>query len=408
MIKKLQIRFIGMSMLALFVLLSVIVTGMNMLNYKAVIIEADDILSVLSGNRGVFPEPDAEGKRKLPRHMSPEIPYESRYFSVLLEADGEVLQTDTSRIKAVEDLQAEKYALEVLGRKESRGFLNQYRYSYHAEGERIRVIFLDCGRKLEAFHAFQFASIGMALAGYAIFFFVILFFSGRIMGPAAESYEKQKRFITDAGHEIKTPLAIIKADADVLEMEYADNEWIQDIQKQADRLTELTNDLVYLAKMEEAEKQLQMIEFSLSDVVEETASSFQALAQIQKKTFESGIQPMISLKGDEKAISQLVSILMDNALKYSPQEGTIRLSLRKQGREIQLSVVNTTASPISRENLSQLFERFYRVDPSRNSKTGGHGIGLSVAKAIVTAHRGRIQARSEDGRSLKIMVYFPV
>ncbi len=407
MIRKLRIRFIALSMLALFILLLVIVTGMNVINYNAVIMEADNILEVLSRNRGAFPDLEGEDRKSLPSHMSPETPYESRYFSVLVDTDGEVIETDTRRIKAVSAQQAQEYAFQVLSRHENRGFVDQYRFAYDSERERTRVIFLDCRRSIEALHAFQFASVGMALAGYAGFFFAILFFSGRIIRPVAESYEKQKRFITDAGHEIKTPLAIIKADADVLEMEYADNEWIRDIQKQTNRLAALTNDLVYLARMEEAENQMQMISFSLSDVVYETASSFQALAQIQKKTFESSIQPLLSIKGDEKAVSQLVSILLDNAFKYSPPDGMIRLTLRRQGREIQLIVWNTTASTVSREDLSMLFDRFYRMDASRNFETGGYGIGLSVAKAIVTAHHGRIQAKTEDGNSLQMIVSFP-
>ena len=168
----------------------------------------------------------------------------------------------------------------------------------------------------------------MALSGYLISFFIILFFSGKIVRPVAESHEKQKRFITDAGHEIKTPLTIIKADVDILEMELGENEWLSDIQKQANRLTSLTNDLVYLSRMEETNNSIQMIEFPLSDVVSETASSFQALAQTQGKLFQCNIQPMISFTGNEKALQQLTNILLDNALKYSPTGGTVSITLK--------------------------------------------------------------------------------
>ena len=248
----------------------------------------------------------------------------------------------------------------------------------------------------------------MALAGYLAFFFIILFFSGKIIRPVAESYEKQKQFITDAGHEIKTPLAIIQADVDVLELDYEGNEWLEDIRKQTKRLASLTNDLVYLSRMEESGTTMQMLPFPLSDVISETAASFQALAQTQNKAFECNVEPMISFTGDEKAIRQLVNILMDNALKYSPSQGQVTLNVQKQNRQIRMSIYNTTAEPLQKEKLHLLFERFYRMDTSRSSQTGGYGIGLSVAKAIVNAHGGKIQAVTEAGNSLEIVVTLPV
>lgn len=248
----------------------------------------------------------------------------------------------------------------------------------------------------------------MSLIGYISFFVVILFFCGKILKPVTESYEKQKRFITDAGHEIKTPLAIIKADADVLEMEYGENEWLDGIQAQIKRLSSLTADLVYLSKMEEADNTLPMIEFPFSDVVLETAQSFHALAQTQEKQFTFHVPPMLSYNGNEKAIRQLVNILLDNALKYSPEQGYVYLDVQKQHRQIQLTVFNTTEQPIKKENLEHLFDRFYRADASRNSQTGGYGIGLSVAQAIVTAHSGKITASTKDNLSLEISISFPI
>lgn len=290
--------------------------------------------------------------------------------------------------------------------KTEKGFIEEYRFVTYSDPGGMKVTFQDCGRRLHSFRMFLLISMGMAFVGYILFFFVILIFADRILRPVTESYEKQKRFITDAGHEIKTPLTIIKADADVLEMDYGENEWVTDIQKQAKRLTALTNDLVYLSRMEETDHSMQMIEFPFSDIVSETAASFQALAQTQGKTFRCSVQPMLSLKGNEKAIAQLVSILLDNALKYSPDHGIVSLTLEKKNRTLQLSVYNTTEGTISKDELSKLFERFFRRDSSHNSQTGGYGIGLSVAKAIVTAHNGRIQAKTEDGHSLMVTVKF--
>lgn len=409
MIKKLQIRFILLSMSAFLLVLVVIITGINIVNFKAVVSEADALLGILSDNKGAFPMGPGDQGNRLPPGMSPETPYESRYFSVILDSNtNSVIQAETSRIVSVDTSQAIEYAKAVLTGGKSRGFMDSFRYIIRTEDPFVRITFLDCGRKLDAFRDFLLASVVISLSGYLVVFALIAFFSNRIIRPISESYEKQKRFITDASHEIKTPLTIIHADADVLAMEFGCNEWLEDIQKQAKRLTALTNNLVMLSRMEEAESTMQMIEFSFSDAVIEAASSFAALAQTQEKVFQCHIQPMLTLRGNEKAIGQLVSILLDNGLKYSPVNGTVSLSVEKQNRTLRLSVYNTTENEITKESLPLLFDRFYRADPSRNSQTGGHGIGLSVAKAIVTAHSGKLQASTSDGRSLLITAIFPI
>ena len=319
-----------------------------------------------------------------------------------------MIQAETSRIVSVDTTQAIEYAKSLLSEGNRSGFADRFRFSVRTENNFTRITFLDCGRKLDAFQSFLLSSIGISLLGYLVVFALIAFFSNRIIRPISESYEKQKRFITDAGHEIKTPLTIINADADVLAIELGENEWLEDIQKQAKRLTALTNDLVMLSRMEEAENTMQMIEFPFSDVVSEAAASFQALAQTQGKDFQCRIQPMLTLRGNEKAIGQLVTILLDNALKYSPMNGTVSLTVEKQNRMLHLTVYNTTANEIKKESLPLLFDRFYRTDPSRNSQTGGYGIGLSVAQAIVTAHSGKIQASTDDGHSLQVTAISPL
>lgn len=407
MIRKLRVKFIALSMAALFVLLAVILTGMNAMNYKTVIQDADTTLRLIAGSGGEVHDYEGDKKLDLPHNMSREAPYEARYFSVLLDEDKNVIQADTSRIKSVDTEQAIDYAKQVASGGREEGFIDGYRYAVYQEGDQIQITFLNCEQRLHSFYSFLFISLVIILSGYLIFFLVIVFFSGKIMRPVAESYEKQKRFITDAGHEIKTPLTIIKADVDVLEMDLGENEWLSDIEKQAARLTSLTNDLVYLSRMEEAGDSMLMIEFPFSDVVGEAAVSFQAPAQTQGKEFTCSIQPMLSLTGNEKAIQQLVGILLDNALKYSPEKGVVTLKAWKQNKSVCMSVFNTTEHPLEKEKLDMLFERFYRMDPSRNSQTGGYGIGLSVAQAIVSAHNGKIQASTEDGMSLLISVSFP-
>lgn len=409
MIRKLKLKFILLSAASLFLLLSLVVAGMNIINYISVVHEADEVLGILSRNKGNFPDFNSGGPGgKLPPDMSPELPYESRYFSVLLTEHGDVLQIDTSRISAIDSAQAVEYAQSVAESGESVGSIDTFRYAVHSEILGVRITFLDYGRQLDSANRFLFTSICMALSGYLLVTLAIVFLSGKLIRPVLESYEKQKRFITDAGHELKTPLTIIGANADLAEFDLGAHESLDEIRHQAKRLTRLTNDLVFLAKMEESENALPMIDFPLSDLIEETASSFGAIAETQSKELRLTVEPMLSMLGNSNAIEQLVSILLDNALKYSPKGETVVLSLERRGKTLLLSVENKTESVLLPEELSRLFDRFYRTDPSRNSATGGHGIGLSVAKAITEAHGGKLTASSGDGSSLKITASFPV
>ena len=231
---------------------------------------------------------------------------------------------------------------------------------------------------------------------------LIVIASKVILKPVEESYKKQKQFITNAGHEIKTPLTIIDANTEVIEMINGESEWTESIKNQVKRLSSLTADLISLSRMEE-ESRFEMNDFPISDVVEEECEIFKGMAKIKGKELTSEIEKNLSYNGDEKAIRQLTSILLDNAIKYTDENGAIKVRLKKSGRKINLSVYNTVKS-ITKEDTERMFERFYRADLSRNSETGGYGIGLSIASAIVYAHKGKIHADTEDGKSLKINI----
>ena len=407
MIRKLRTRLVLASMLSLIAVLGVIMGGLNLMNYQRIVRDSDGVLALLGENGGQFPRIDDNYKwpERGPRYRSRELPFEMRYFSVLLDGDGNVLDTRTDRIAAVGAEAARDYARAVFESGGTKGFQGIYRYLRRDEAEGVRIIFLDCGRLLTQFHSVLGRSVLISAIGLAAVFLLIALLSARIVRPIARSYEKQRRFISDAGHEIRTPITIIDADAEILEMDLGDNEWLSDIRQQTARLAELTNDLIFLSRMEEQE-QATMIEFPLSDVVSETAASFQALALTRGKTFVMDVAPMLSMVGNEKQIGQLVSILLDNAIKYSDEAGEIRLSLKKQNKSIRLAVENTVEA-ISKEVMDNMFERFYRGDASRNSGTKGNGIGLSIAKAVVEAHRGKITAESADGRKVTITAVFP-
>lgn len=416
MIKQLKIKFIAMSMLAVTGLLVIIVIGMNLINYNATIKETDEVLELLAHNKGAFPDFNNKNDKndkgdkpdKIPPNMHPELPYETRYFSVLVNNTGNIVQINTGKIASVNSSKAINYAKKAVEAEAYKGFTDEFRYIKYFEGNNVRITFLDCGRKLDSVRQFIGISTGMSLVGLFIVFWIIFLCSGRIIKPMAESYKKQKAFITDAGHEIKTPLTIIAANVDIIEMESGTNECLGDIRQQTKRLCELTDELVSLARMEEQDKSMEIIDFPLSEVVAEAVFAFKTPARSQNKEIKCDITPLISLKGNEKKISQLVNILMDNALKYSPENSKIVFEMNRHNRMVIMSVTNTSINEIDRNKIKNVFDRFYRMDLSRNSQTGGHGIGLSLAKAIVTAHNGKITADTPDGHLFRITVSIPV
>lgn len=315
MIKRIKLRFLILATVSLLVLLGIIVAGMNLMNYRSVVRESDAVLSVLAGNGGSFPElsdtdstPDGElsahgsdeknappdgikppqastdpGKSHgvhLPPGMSPEIPFESRYFSVTLDSSGSIISTDVSRIASVSEEDAAGYVQQVRADRE-RGFVGSFRYARSADANGERIVFLDCGRRLDSFRSFMYASIIMSAAGLAVVFVIMFILSGRIIRPIAESYAKQRQFITDAGHEIKTPLTVIAANVDLLASEIGENECLDDISEQTRRLRSLTDELVTLSRMEESERVGTRVEFPISELVTEAASPFRSVASGQ-------------------------------------------------------------------------------------------------------------------------------
>lgn len=343
--------------------------------------------------------------------MSPETPYDTRYFSVTFAEDGTVAAANIDRIAAVDETQAEKMAEAVYKNGGTSGFSGNYRYlSYTDDDSQTVVLFVDCSKSLSSFRDFLLTSILVSAIGAAAVFALVYLLSRRVVKPMQESYDKQKQFITDAGHELRTPLTIIDADVSVQEMDTGTSEWLEDIKAQTKRLAGLTNDLVYLSRMEEGGSQIQMIDFPISDLVSEIVNSYRARAQIEGKELTSEITPMLSLCGDEKAITKLTNILLDNALKYSSDKGKINLTLTRRGKErskgIELTVTNSV-DEMNEDTLKHMFDRFYRADSSRNSQKGGYGIGLSIASAVVQAHKGKVSATAPDPHTVRITVSLP-
>lgn len=414
MIRKLKWKFVLAAMLSLLIVLGLLIALINIFNYVNMVREADETLALLAENEGTFPKrfdmPEGELRRDEHwpgrRNYSDELPFQSRYFSVTLNADGTVCASDLDNVVTVDQDTAIEMALTAAKKGREKGFSGDYRYLGKEADGKTRWIFLNRERELSTVRSFLLISTLISVGGLLLVFLLMVLLSGRIVRPIAQSYEKQKRFITDAGHELKTPITIINADADVLEETVPESEWIQDIHKQTARLSTLTNNLIYLSRMEEESAKPPMIAFPLSEVVSDTAQPFSTVARTQAQSFSTDVQPLLSMTGDEASIRKLVTILLDNAVKYTPKGGRIALALRRGGRTIRLSVENT-AEGLQKGNMDRLFDRFYRTDASRNSETGGFGLGLAVAKAVTEAHGGKIHASSPDGKSLVVEALFP-
>lgn len=402
MIRRLRRKFILAAMLSLLAVLSCILIPVNLFSYRSIVSDADRTLQMLSQSP-TRPMERPDGMRMdmhggWMKNTNRELPFENHFFSVTLNADGSIAETYLERIFSVDEELAAEAARNAVQTGREQGFYGTFRYLVLDNG--ARVFFLDCERSLTVFRNTLVSSVLVSAVGMCAVWILLVILSDRIVKPVAESDSKQRQFITDAGHEIKTPLTIINADADLIELESGESEWLDDIRRQTARLTDLTNNLIYLSRMDEDQPQLPAVEFPISDVVEEAAQSFQSLAHQQNKPLEIRIQPMLSYTGSEKDIRQLVSILLDNALKYTPEGGSISLSLRQEGKTTLLSATNETADVMNKATLERLFDRFYRAEAARSSS--GYGLGLSIARSIVAAHKGRIKADSPKEKTLVI------
>lgn len=416
MIKCLRKKFTVVAMCSMFFVLATVMVIFNLLNYIRFAGNADRTLHMIAENDGKFPSPPSQKgefgeKQKPPKgereRMSPEAPYRTRYFSVQMDEDRNVVSYDLQHIAAVTEKEAGQYAQEIFYNKNSKGFCGNYRYRKIQKDTHTVVIFLDCSEEMKSFRTNLLTSLLVSGGGLLAVFILVLIFSGIVFRPVAESYEKQKRFITDASHELKTPLTIIGANVAVIEMEHGEDEWTASIRKQIRKLSDFTQQMITLTRLEEGEIRKQSQEISLSTFVMESVQSFEVFAKTSGKTIKTDVQEQITMLGDEKLVRQLFSILLDNAVKYSLEGSMIRVSLIKKGKRIYFGVYNETET-IPKGNLDMLFERFFRLDVSRNSETGGSGIGLSVAYAIVEAHHGKIRAKSDDGKSIQISVEFSI
>ena len=384
MLKQMRWRFIGAAMAAFAAVVLTLLCFVNLWHYHsktdpqdealARLLEVEDQQKPFSREKDAPPFDDWA-------HFSPEVQYSLRFFSVHYDADGTVLQED-----------AKAYADAALAHQKAQGYESGYRYLVHTTDQETVVLFLNSERELQRMHSLLWITLVIAGVCLVVVFVLVVLLSRRAILPYLKNMEAQKQFITNASHELKTPLTAIATSADVLAMEHGDDEWVRNIQAQAARLAKLITNLVTLSRLDEENPFPARAAFSLSDALWEISEPFVSLSQAKGKTYTQEIADGLTVVGDRTAIQQMVSILLDNALKYSPDGGCIALTARRSGKRTELTVSNTvdTDQPTDTD---RLFDRFYRADESHSHAVSGTGIGLSIAKATVEAHGGKIFAR---------------
>ena len=405
--RRLRRKFILVAMGAVTVVLTLIIAGINVVNYSHVCKMADARLDyILAGKDGIDwgdePKDDpANGKDAGDsqagvriRHfegMTAESPFDTRYFTVSI-AGGQVTDVNTARIAAVGAKRAARIAAGLYSKGWTSGFSGNYRYTVTVQDDETTYVFVDCSRELASFHSFLSASVAISCIGWLAVLAIVTGASGAVIRPMVESYSKQKRFITDASHEIKTPLAVIDAANEVQEIESGESEWTQSIHEQVARLTVLTERLVFLARMDEGSAGFTMTSIDLSEAVGKAAAPFESVAVSRGKRLSMSIASGVRAHADAAAVAQVVELLLDNATRYASEDSVIELSLRAvsrgQGKGAAELVVSNAVDELPEGDLDRLFDRFYRADVSRSSKTGGSGVGLSVVRAIAEAHGG--------------------
>lgn len=405
MTKALQKKFVVTAMAAITLLLLLLLGAINVVNSVLVSGEIERTLELIwqseGGGDGLFPPPDPapRGPEEGPKNAHDTV-LSSNYFLVRYDQEGAVAKVDVSRTSAVTEEEAQKLAAQVYAGEREEGQVSRFRYLRREapQGGGVTVVFSYIRVLLLS------AAAGLGCWGLMLVFVILL--SRRAIRPIAENIERQKQFVTNAGHEIKTPLAIIQSNTEAMELYLGESKWSRNIKEQTRRLGGLMLDLLTLARMDEGAAPAQKAALSLSGLAEQALEPFLQPMEAQGITLERDIQPEVSLTADPAQLEQLLSLLLDNAVKYTGPGGHIRLSVKQEGKRARLCLENTcpqlpTVPP------EKLFDRFYRGDAARTQKEGGYGIGLAVARSLAQANQGSLHAQYLPPQAIRFVAQFP-
>ena len=405
MIQTLRRRFILTAMLSLMGTLFLIGIAINLGNLFRIIRLADTAIELLYRNGGAFPLPDAVVPNVAGGfQITEETPFETRYCIVYLTKKREVIEVDIEHIAALDRDRVEELVGDIVKEGKKSGFVGYYRYRVYEEADKNTIVVLNCFLQLQSAHNVLQVTLLVFLCCVAIVFFLLLLFSSRVMRPFAENMERQKRFITDVSHELKTPLGIISANMGVLEIVNGKDEWIESTQNQVRRLDSLIRDLIELAKSEEMGKAGELRVFNVSETARNAADTFRTSAQAQGKQLETAIEPELYMKGQQEAILRLLTVLLDNAVKYGAQGSDILV--RMSAYELYACIeVCSEGNRIPEAERNMVFQRFYRGKQAAMLQEGV-GLGLFLTRKIISDQGGYVSIDNygENGNSFRIFV----
>lgn len=399
MIGSLRRKFISISMISIFIVFSCIFISLMVFTKIQTNRSVDMLVDTISSNDGVFPKFDPSKQRMLVQMpysdvITEETQFSTRFFSVWLDDEKQIVNTNMDSVSTITEQDVEDYTDKVLKRGKERGWIGDYRYRIMDTEDGTTVVFVNGNTYNNTSNRLLFTALLVLLGSASLILILTVVVSKRAVRPVAESYEKQRQFITDANHELKTPLTLILSNLDIVESELGKNEWLDDIRSEGERMGLLINQLVTLSRMDESTDSVMREEFNLSSAVADTVSEFESFAEERSHTLTSSINPSVYYYGDESLIRRLTAILLDNAIKYCDAGGNIQLSLTF--RRHPVLTVENTYQDVDKLELNRLFDRFYRADKARTF-SGSFGIGLSIAQSIVKSHKGNIAAYRKSG-----------
>ncbi|MDE6706426.1 MAG: HAMP domain-containing histidine kinase, partial [Oscillospiraceae bacterium] len=324
------------------------------------------------------------------------------HFALMADKDGNFLGLRNT--ENYTDEQAEEILTAILNTEKQQGMYNWLQYYKTQKPYGILIVVAEKSSDQALLNNLFCTTIILGILMLLLLFIFLIVFSGWITKPVQSALERQKQFVSDAGHELKTPLTILTANADILKDEIGENKWLGYMQEQTDRMNQLVGDLLRLARMDNAIQEYIFEEFNLSTAIEATALPFECQAFELQKNLEMDIQPNISYYGSQQHIRQLTAIFIDNAMKYSNEHGIIKITLLQRGNDRILEFYNTGCE-ISSEETKKIFERFYRGDKARNNKGKiGYGLGLAIAKSIMEIHKIKIQVTCEQDAWIRFLL----